>query len=100
MHLALEAAGDGQFSALICLADEWQRAVHRRLGEQDLTVVTRARAGRRQTKTLIGNTITWHFRPSPADIQQARVDVCSRGYFPARDVRPPVAAWAETTQRP
>jgi 3-hydroxyisobutyrate dehydrogenase len=41
VHLALEAAGDGRFAALGCLAGEWQQAVDQGLGEQDLTVVTR-----------------------------------------------------------
>ena len=42
VHLALQAAGDDRFAALACLADEWQQAVEQGLGEQDLTVVTRA----------------------------------------------------------
>ena len=42
VHLALEAAGDGHLSALACLAGEWQQAVDSGLGDQDLTVVTRA----------------------------------------------------------
>ncbi len=42
VHLALEAAGDDRFRALSCLADEWQEVVERGLGDQDLTVVTRA----------------------------------------------------------
>ena len=42
VHLALEAAGDDRFAALACLADEWQQAVDHGLGDQDLTVVTRA----------------------------------------------------------
>lgn len=42
VHLALQAAGDSQFAVLACLADEWQQAVDQGLGEQDLTVVTRA----------------------------------------------------------
>lgn len=41
VHLALEAAGDGRFAALACLADEWRQVVDRGLGEQDLTVVAR-----------------------------------------------------------
>jgi 3-hydroxyisobutyrate dehydrogenase len=41
VHLALEAAGDGQFATLGCLADEWQRAVDQGLGNDDLTVVAR-----------------------------------------------------------
>ena len=41
VHLALEAAGDGRFAALACLAGEWQQAADEGLGEQDLTVVTR-----------------------------------------------------------
>ena len=42
VHLALEAEGDDRFQALSCLADEWQGVVERGLGDQDLTVVTRA----------------------------------------------------------
>jgi 3-hydroxyisobutyrate dehydrogenase len=42
VRLALQAAGDGRFAVLGCLADEWQQAVDQGLGEQDLTVVTRA----------------------------------------------------------
>jgi 3-hydroxyisobutyrate dehydrogenase len=41
VRLALQAAGDGQFAVLACLADEWQQAVDQGLGGQDLTVVTR-----------------------------------------------------------
>ena len=42
MRLALEAADDGRFAALACLAGEWQQAVDQGLGEQDLTAVTLA----------------------------------------------------------
>jgi 3-hydroxyisobutyrate dehydrogenase len=42
VHLALQAADDGRFAALGCLADEWQQVVDLGLGDQDLTVVTRA----------------------------------------------------------
>jgi 3-hydroxyisobutyrate dehydrogenase len=42
VRLALEAADDDDFAALSCLADEWQQAVDQGLGDQDLTVVTRA----------------------------------------------------------
>src|SRR5260221_11946152 len=42
VHLALEAADEDRFAALGCLADEWQLVVDRGLGDQDLTVVTRA----------------------------------------------------------
>ena len=42
VRLALEAADDNEFSALACLADEWQRVADLGLGDQDLTVVTRA----------------------------------------------------------
>jgi 3-hydroxyisobutyrate dehydrogenase len=42
VHLALEAAGEGRFAALGCLANEWQQVVDHGLGDQDLTVVTRA----------------------------------------------------------
>ena len=58
VRLALEAAGDGRFAALACLADEWQQAVDQGLGDQDLTVVTRAlRAAGRDAMTLIGYTM-------------------------------------------
>ena len=40
VHLALEAADDGRFAALACLADEWQQVVDQGLGAEDLTVVT------------------------------------------------------------
>jgi 3-hydroxyisobutyrate dehydrogenase len=42
VRLALEATGDEPFAALACLADEWQQVVDHGLGDQDLTVVTRA----------------------------------------------------------
>jgi 3-hydroxyisobutyrate dehydrogenase len=42
VRLALQAADDDGFAVLACLADEWQRAVDHGLGDQDLTVVTRA----------------------------------------------------------
>jgi 3-hydroxyisobutyrate dehydrogenase len=42
VHLALQAADDDRFAALACLADEWQQVVDQGLGDQDLTVVTRA----------------------------------------------------------
>jgi 3-hydroxyisobutyrate dehydrogenase len=42
VRLAVQAAGDGRFAVLACLADEWQQAVDQGLGGQDLTVVTRA----------------------------------------------------------
>jgi 3-hydroxyisobutyrate dehydrogenase len=42
VHLALEAADEDRFAALGCLADEWQLVVDQGLGDQDLTVVTRA----------------------------------------------------------
>jgi 3-hydroxyisobutyrate dehydrogenase len=41
VHLALQAAGEGRFAVLACLAGEWQQAVDQGLGDQDLTVVTR-----------------------------------------------------------
>ncbi|MCW3043136.1 MAG: hypothetical protein JWL57_1294 [Actinobacteria bacterium] len=41
VHLALQAA-DNRLAVLACLADEWQQVVDRGLGDQDLTVVTRA----------------------------------------------------------
>ncbi len=42
VYLALQAADDDRFAVLACLAGEWQQAVDQGLGEQDLTVVTRA----------------------------------------------------------
>ena len=42
VRLALQAADDDRFAALGCLAEEWQKAVDAGLGDQDLTVVTRA----------------------------------------------------------
>jgi 3-hydroxyisobutyrate dehydrogenase len=42
VRLALQAAGDDGFAVLACLAEEWQRVVDAGLGDQDLTVVTRA----------------------------------------------------------
>ena len=42
VRLALQAADDDRFAALACLADEWQQVVDQGLGDQDLTVVTRA----------------------------------------------------------
>jgi 3-hydroxyisobutyrate dehydrogenase len=41
VRLALRATGNGRFSALACLADEWQQGVEQGLGDEDLTVVTR-----------------------------------------------------------
>jgi 3-hydroxyisobutyrate dehydrogenase len=41
VHLALQAA-DNRLAVLACLADEWQQVVDHGLGDQDLTVVTRA----------------------------------------------------------
>jgi 3-hydroxyisobutyrate dehydrogenase len=43
VRLALEAADDaGRFAALSRLAEEWQQVVDQGLGDQDLTVMTRA----------------------------------------------------------
>jgi 3-hydroxyisobutyrate dehydrogenase len=42
VHLALQAADDERFAVPGCLADEWQQVVDDGLGDQDLTVVTRA----------------------------------------------------------
>jgi 3-hydroxyisobutyrate dehydrogenase len=42
VHLAQQALGDGRFPVLDCLADEWQQVADSGLGDQDLTVVTRA----------------------------------------------------------
>jgi 3-hydroxyisobutyrate dehydrogenase len=44
VRLALEAVDDDRFAALACLADEWQRVVDQGLGDEDLTVITRALA--------------------------------------------------------
>jgi len=41
-HLALQAAGGDRFEVLACLADEWQHVVDEGLGDNDLTIVTRA----------------------------------------------------------
>jgi 3-hydroxyisobutyrate dehydrogenase len=49
VHLALQAAADDRFAALACLADEWQQVVDQGLGDQDLTVVTRALEQLRET---------------------------------------------------
>jgi 3-hydroxyisobutyrate dehydrogenase len=50
VHLALEAAGGDRFAALGCLAEEWQLVVEQGLGDQDLTVVTRALEGQGETR--------------------------------------------------
>jgi 3-hydroxyisobutyrate dehydrogenase len=42
VRLALQAANNDRFATLACLADEWQKVVDSGLGDQDLTVVTRA----------------------------------------------------------
>jgi 3-hydroxyisobutyrate dehydrogenase len=42
VHLALEAAGDGQLAALAALAHEWEHVVEQGNGDEDLTVVARA----------------------------------------------------------
>jgi 3-hydroxyisobutyrate dehydrogenase len=42
VRLALEAADEDRFAALARLADEWQHVVDQGLGDQDLTVMTRA----------------------------------------------------------
>ncbi len=42
VRLALDAADDDGFTVLACLAEEWQRVVDDGLGDQDLTIVTRA----------------------------------------------------------
>jgi len=42
VRLALEVADEDRFAALACLADEWQQVVDQGLGDQDLTVMTRA----------------------------------------------------------
>jgi 3-hydroxyisobutyrate dehydrogenase len=42
VHLVLQAADGGRYATLESLADEWQQVVDDGLGDQDLTVVTRA----------------------------------------------------------
>jgi 3-hydroxyisobutyrate dehydrogenase len=42
VYLAQQALGDHNFAVLDCLADEWQQVADAGLGDQDLTVVTRA----------------------------------------------------------
>lgn len=42
VHLAVQAASDDRFRALAGLADEWERVVDQGLGNEDVTVVTRA----------------------------------------------------------
>jgi 3-hydroxyisobutyrate dehydrogenase len=42
VHLALQASNEDRFAVLGCLADEWQQVIDHGLGDQDLTVVTRA----------------------------------------------------------
>ncbi len=42
VHLALEAVDDDRLTALASLADEWQQAIDEGLGDQDLTIMTRA----------------------------------------------------------
>jgi 3-hydroxyisobutyrate dehydrogenase len=42
VRLALQATDDDRFAALAGLADEWQQGIDQGLGDQDLTVVTRA----------------------------------------------------------
>jgi 3-hydroxyisobutyrate dehydrogenase len=42
VHLALESVDAARFESLASLAREWERAVDQGLGDQDLTVVTRA----------------------------------------------------------
>ena len=41
MGLALQVTDDDQFVALSGLAEEWQRALAKGLGDEDLTVVAR-----------------------------------------------------------
>ena len=41
VHLALESVDTSRFEAFASLAREWERAVNRGLGDEDLTVVTR-----------------------------------------------------------
>ena len=45
VHLALEHAGADRFAVLAALAREWENAVDQGLGEQDVTVITRALEG-------------------------------------------------------
>jgi 3-hydroxyisobutyrate dehydrogenase len=41
VHLALDALDTDEYPVLLTIADEWQRAVERGLGDDDVTVVTR-----------------------------------------------------------
>jgi 3-hydroxyisobutyrate dehydrogenase len=50
VHLAQQALGDDRFAVLDCLADEWQQIADQGLGDQDLTVVTRALAEHEGTR--------------------------------------------------
>lgn len=45
VHLALTAVDDHSFEAFDALAREWERAVDQRLGDQDITVITRLLEG-------------------------------------------------------
>jgi len=49
VHLALESVDAGRFESLASLAREWERGVDQGLGDQDLTVVTRALEDRGST---------------------------------------------------
>jgi 3-hydroxyisobutyrate dehydrogenase len=42
VRLALQAGDEDQFTTLDTVADQWQQVVDRGLGDEDLTVVTRA----------------------------------------------------------
>jgi 3-hydroxyisobutyrate dehydrogenase len=45
VHLALAAVDDGAFQAYEALARDWERAIDRGLGDQDITVITRLLEG-------------------------------------------------------
>jgi hypothetical protein len=55
VRLALQAVDDGRFTALACLAEEWQQAADHGLGDQDPDCRDpRARSARSDTVTQIG----------------------------------------------
>jgi 3-hydroxyisobutyrate dehydrogenase len=45
VHLALAEGGPDNFKVLAALADEWNEAADRGLGDEDVTVVTRVLSG-------------------------------------------------------
>ena len=82
VHLASQAAGDDRFRALAGLADEWQQVVDQGLGDDDLTVVTRALEDieEGQPQLLIRSPSRIDSSPAP---RRSSHDVTS--YLPAED---------------